>query len=428
MSVPLPDTGDLPARGDDAVDGMTVFWILFGLSSAAALHPLGSAPGLPPEFASYVRVLPLSSVQDTVLLYAECVWVWWSRCVSLRDAARQTALARLGQKLPSDIKDDNWAQAFVRFFFLDIRPRVLANVVVVLAFVKLCGIHGNAMALAVSFIAATAAFASWLAMEIFLTAAFGIPQGITYYQQQDRPEASLSHQRLNRPRSTFSRQSSDLPTDVSGHQRPYLMILTSVLSVAQIAAFVASLVLSVVPTHSKPSTDMASNDTAISNTAAAVVNAVRLFLNKWFHFVTDSVCNTPDMFSMMKSSWVDMDGSGFGEVLAKIFLSVVLLFMIFVSLPLCAWGTWTMFLAPLIIVVFFLGAASLYGVAGAVVFPIRLFFTAVGYVARQVKTSSGLLLARTVLVCLIVLSFIFYNFLWNGTDIWKDRWTEKLPR
>src|SRR4051794_10776486 len=111
MSV-SPSDSALPAVGDDVVDGMTIFWILFGLCSAAALHPLGTAPGLPPKFTRYVRVLPFNSLQDTVLLYAECTRLWWRENRPLLYAARQTALARLRQKLPGHVKDDDVAQAF----------------------------------------------------------------------------------------------------------------------------------------------------------------------------------------------------------------------------------------------------------------------------------------------------------------------------
>ncbi|KAK3316854.1 hypothetical protein B0H66DRAFT_562298 [Apodospora peruviana] len=158
------------------IDGMNIFWVLFVLTCASAIHPLGSAPGYPPPFARNLRTLPLCSLFDAALLYHDLFLLSFQNGIPLRGAARRLATKRIRQTIPAlyggrrdEDEEDRFFQTLIGILYLDFWPRALANVAVVLIYTKICG-FGNVR---LSHAIATICFVGWVAMEGFLYLAFG---------------------------------------------------------------------------------------------------------------------------------------------------------------------------------------------------------------------------------------------------------------
>ncbi|KAK4236623.1 hypothetical protein C8A03DRAFT_35479 [Achaetomium macrosporum] len=137
---------------NNAVDGMHIFWILFPLISATALHPLGAAPGFPHDISRYVRILPLCSLLDVLQLYCQWLTRWRQShgiitSSSARALARDIAIDRLLRNMrraPADSDDSDDEQrdnsrlhAQLTLLYLEAVPRLLANAAVVLVYGKI---------------------------------------------------------------------------------------------------------------------------------------------------------------------------------------------------------------------------------------------------------------------------------------------------
>jgi hypothetical protein len=169
------------------VGGMNIFWTIFGLALACSLHPLGSACGFHPEFARYVRVLPLCNPLDILIFIYEYYllaeadkWTFWKPLV---DLAADRCSHAIGLAPPQDVEQAPQLQdpagdghedgaatvSALAFFSLDFRSRLIQNALVVFLYAKLWGYHG----IPVSFGIATTYFTSWTIMELVLILAHG---------------------------------------------------------------------------------------------------------------------------------------------------------------------------------------------------------------------------------------------------------------
>lgn len=175
--------------------GITIFWILLALCIASSWHPLGSNAGLPSKIRRHVRILPLTVLFDTVLLYGEFVHhiLKDGQHRSTRDLARRVAIRRLrtNTALPDKIRNQDdfvllgegnrpefaegtnatwWLKTVILFIGVDLRPRLLSNMLVVLLYTKLHAFQGTPISLTM----ASLYFISWVGNEIFLFALYGI--------------------------------------------------------------------------------------------------------------------------------------------------------------------------------------------------------------------------------------------------------------
>lgn len=157
---------------------MNIFWILFILISATSVHPLGTAPGFPDEFSRYVRILPLCSLLDVSHMYFHCLQQWRAHGTPIMAAARVICTKRLKKNLRRAVKQsegdeqegpheepeqENHLRAQLIQLYLELIPRLLANMGVVLAYTKICGFRGVPNSHGI----ASICFATWAAMEIF---------------------------------------------------------------------------------------------------------------------------------------------------------------------------------------------------------------------------------------------------------------------
>jgi len=185
--------------------GITIFWILLTLCIVSSWHPLGSSSGFPSKIRRHIRILPLTVLFDSVLLYWEFVHclVHDRQNRSARDLARQVAIRRLRTNtvVPEKIKHGDgvemlplggvirrvtsaeegtnanpsntarwWLRAVVLFIGLDLRPRILSNILVLFLYTKIHAFQNTPFSMAI----ATVYFASWIGNEIFLFALYGV--------------------------------------------------------------------------------------------------------------------------------------------------------------------------------------------------------------------------------------------------------------
>ncbi|KAH6949718.1 hypothetical protein BKA56DRAFT_664092 [Ilyonectria sp. MPI-CAGE-AT-0026] len=172
-SATSPSTGS-ETSGPEPVKGKDIFWILIALAVLSSIHPLGTGCGLPPEWRRYARVLPFSSLLDTIHLLK----LVHSRCKNSRHLreVREKSRALIEDIVFSNIDDQNWRSPEVRKFLywavpwmLDIRPRTIVNALVVLQYVKFYGYHGVPL----SFAFGTAFFVAWIGLELVILFAYG---------------------------------------------------------------------------------------------------------------------------------------------------------------------------------------------------------------------------------------------------------------
>ncbi|KAK1758984.1 hypothetical protein QBC47DRAFT_370841 [Echria macrotheca] len=177
---PASPAAQLSAIGSQPVSGINVFWIVFVLGTTAAWHPLGKSVGFPNDIRRYVRVLPLTALFDTCILYGELISAMREKRASRRETTRAVVFRRLMASVPdaelisngSNTDEGEWRRlkAMILFIGLDIRARLLANALVIFVYVKILGYYGTPLSLTV----ATVQFVSWVANESVLFCTYGI--------------------------------------------------------------------------------------------------------------------------------------------------------------------------------------------------------------------------------------------------------------
>ncbi|KAL2134160.1 hypothetical protein VTI74DRAFT_859 [Chaetomium olivicolor] len=163
-----------PQAPPKPIDGMNVFWVLFSLISATALHPLSAAPGFSPDVSRFIRTLPLCSLLDVLRLYSDrfARWELDRGQVSPRAAAQSIATQRLRQGMRRAPPEEGGSRlrAHLTLLYLEAWPRFLANVGMLLAYAKIWGFRGVGWLQAL----ATVCFVIWATVELVLVTAFGI--------------------------------------------------------------------------------------------------------------------------------------------------------------------------------------------------------------------------------------------------------------
>ena len=155
------------------VSGITVFWVLLGLSLACAVYPLGAGTGFPARTAgTCASCLCRPSWIPYIFVGNAFIFPRGDPPVPLWKSALPVFMWGLSQTaVPPDFRGDDQAlAALVTLLGLDIRTRLISNGRVLLLHAKICGYHGVPGSLAL----ASVYFFVWAATELVVLPAYGV--------------------------------------------------------------------------------------------------------------------------------------------------------------------------------------------------------------------------------------------------------------